>query len=72
MNEQVSGVRCLTVKEVAQKCGVSVSTIWNWVKLKIGFPDPFSIGPNTTRWQESAIDAYILSCIPGAMLTCNS
>lgn len=54
----------IRVKQVAQKCGLSVSMIWHKVNPKsrhydADFPRPFKISANATGWLESEINDYI-------------
>lgn len=54
----------IRTKQVAQKLGVSVSTIWNKTSPKnrhydAAFPKPFKVSANATGWLESEIDSYI-------------
>jgi len=48
----------ITVKEVASLCGVSVPTIWRWLKTAPDFPQPHKI-MGTTRWKLSEVESYI-------------
>lgn len=54
----------LRVKQVAEKIGVSVATVWNKTNSKhrlydATFPRPFKISANATGWLASEIDDYI-------------
>lgn len=54
----------LRAKQVAEKVGVSRSTLWNWVNPKSrhynpDFPQPFTVSGNVTGWRNTDIDAYI-------------
>ncbi len=42
--------RYLSVKEVAARFRVNVSTIWRWVQTAADFPQPIEFGNGTTRW----------------------
>ena len=44
-------------EDVAKRFGVARSTIWRWVKQGL-FPQPYRLGPSTTRWQEKDILAF--------------
>ena len=46
----------LSVREVAAWKGVSVNTIWRWVREK-RMPAPHKIGPNCTRFELGALRA---------------
>lgn len=39
----------LSVREVAGWKGVSINTVWRWVRAGV-IPAPKKIGPNCTRW----------------------
>ncbi len=61
MNEavqQVDDVRTLSVRDVADRFRVSLSTIWRW-KDRPDFPQPMTLGERATRWLESEINEYI-------------
>lgn len=49
-----------TVKELAERYGVSPASIWRWVNDPAtgGFPKPVSLSPGTTRWRRSDIEAW--------------
>lgn len=54
----------IRAKEVAQKLGISVSSVWNKSNPKsrhydAAFPKPFKISANATGWLESELLAYI-------------
>jgi prophage regulatory protein len=49
--------RYLTVKELATRWGVGVSTIWRWAH-EARIPSPIAIGPRATRWEISDIETY--------------
>ena len=50
--------RMMTVVQVAEYLGVSVSKVWRLQKPGIGFPSPVRIG-GSTRWDRHAIDQYL-------------
>ena len=56
------GQRFLRVKRVAERYDTSPSSIWRWANEKrfeyLGFPRPIKIGPHTTAWAESDLDAW--------------
>jgi len=45
----------ISVKSVAERYGVSVPTVWYWVKNGI-LPKPYKLGRNTTRWSIEELD----------------
>jgi len=52
--------RLLRLRDVKQKTGLGSSTIYR--RIADGtFPAPRSLGPNTVRWLQSEIDAWIKS-----------
>jgi prophage regulatory protein len=52
--------RLLRLREVKEKTGLGSSTIYR--RMADGtFPVPRSLGPNTVRWLQSEIDAWIRS-----------
>ena len=48
----------ITVKEVARMYGVSVPTIWRWLKVDPHFPKAHKI-VGTTRWMLSEVQDHI-------------
>lgn len=50
----------MSVVDVSIYFGVSKSTVWRWVKFRPNFPKGRKIGPGTTRWLKSEIEAYSL------------
>lgn len=58
MNDSaVSAQLYLSVKQVADRYGVSTDTIWRW-KRQGNFPKAVEVGPNVTRWRLSDLEAY--------------
>lgn len=49
----------LRVHEVARMCGVSVPTVWRWVRSRNDFPKPRKLGPRTTGWRASEVMAFL-------------
>lgn len=47
----------ISVKQLAIRYGVSVPTLWRWVKDG-KFPQPVKLGPGSTRWRESDVLAW--------------
>ena len=52
--------RLLRLRDVKQKTGLGTSTIYRRIADR-NFPAPRSLGPNTVRWLQSEIDAWIKS-----------
>ena len=52
--------RLLRLRDVKQKTGLGSSTIYRRI-ADGSFPAPRSLGPNTVRWLQSEIDAWIKS-----------
>lgn len=46
----------MTDREVAKRYSISRISVWRWARLGI-LPQPHKIGPNTTRWKSSDLDA---------------
>ncbi len=55
---QVASDHLLTAKAVAEKLGVSESTVWRWAREGI-MPKPVKLGKNTSRWKESSIQTFL-------------
>lgn len=52
-------MKVIRVRQVAEKFAVAPSTIWRYAKELPGFPQPVRLGPQSTAWVESEIDAYL-------------
>jgi prophage regulatory protein len=52
--------RLLRIRDVKRKTGLGTSTIYRRI-ADGSFPAPRSLGPNTVRWLQSEIDAWIKS-----------
>ena len=50
--------RYLTVLEVAQRYGLSKSSVWRLAGEDKGFPQPLKLAEGTTRWQLSKLLEY--------------
>jgi prophage regulatory protein len=62
--------RLLRLRDVKEKTGLGSSTIYR--RMADGtFPIPRSLGPNTVRWLQSEIDAWIRSLPSSQGGTCN-
>ncbi len=48
----------LSVRDVAARYGVGVSTVWRWTKTDPAFPVPIQITNGTTRWRRAELDAF--------------
>lgn len=48
----------LRLPQVLARIPVSNSTLWGWVKAG-HFPEPVKIGPMTTAWRGSEVDAWM-------------
>lgn len=53
----------LSDKQLAERFGISRTTVWRWSKSSSSFPKPVNLGPGVTRWRVSAIEKYELSCV---------
>lgn len=52
--------KALSASEVAEKLGVSIGTIWRWVRLG-DFPKGRAYSSRIVRWLESDVDSWIQS-----------
>ena len=52
----------LRLKQLKAVTNLSQATIWRRVKQDPTFPKPFSIGPNTTAWDEAEVLAWLDHC----------
>jgi prophage regulatory protein len=48
----------LSDTDIAQRYGVSRTTIWRWHRERPIFPRAFKLSPNCTRWKLSEIIAW--------------
>lgn len=53
----MSGPVYLTVKQVAERFGVSTDTIWRW-KRNGRFPKAVKLSSGSTRWRLADIEAF--------------
>ncbi len=53
--------RLLTIREVADRLGVSIRKVYRMVAAEPGFPKPVRVGTRSTRFLEGAIGGYIAS-----------
>lgn len=53
------GMPCLTVREVAELCGIGVRTVWRRVQEGL-FPPPHSLGGKIRRWAYADIEEFLL------------
>ena len=54
----LSGVRLLSIGEVAALCGVHKRTVWRLVAAGT-LPPPLRLGPKTLRWRLADLEAAI-------------
>ena len=54
--------RGLRPAQVAQKCGVSVPTVWRWARNNPLFPRPSKPSERVTLFDESEVDAFLTAC----------
>jgi len=54
--------RLIRKKHVLDKVNISSSSLWAWVASG-RFPAPIKLGPRTTVWLESEVDAFIDSLV---------
>ncbi len=48
-------MKYISVRDVAERYGVAVPTVWLWTKQK-DLPSPYKIGKNTTRWSLAELE----------------
>ncbi len=62
MREDFLVTQFLRVNAVARRYDVTASTIWRWAHEEryahLNFPKPISFGPNTTAFDEAALDRF--------------
>ena len=56
--------RMMTVREIAARTGLHRTSIFRQVASGT-FPKPFKLGPKSTRWNESEVEAYLAKCRRG-------
>ena len=62
--DPTSLARFLNVHGVAARYGVSVPTIWRWLKNGKGLPAPIHLSNGTTRWRIADLDAFYDALAP--------
>lgn len=56
----------LSDQEVASRYSVSRPTIWRWVRVIVGFPNPVKLAKGTTRWHLKDLEEYENGCDPNS------
>lgn len=51
-------MKFLSDRQLGDRYGVTVSTIWRWSKFNVGFPKPVKLASGTTRWRLDQIEAW--------------
>ena len=51
-------VKLLNVTEVASKIGVSIPTVYRFVRAGT-FPKPLAVGPQARRWRSDEVEAHL-------------
>ena len=59
MSSSATHNRAIRIKVVGDITSLSKPTIWRRVKTDPTFPKPFSIGPNSTAWDEGEVIAWL-------------
>ena len=62
--QQIPSRPFLSVKQVAERYGLSVATIWRWSKERDDFPRPRKLGSGSTRWKLDDLVAFERSDAP--------
>lgn len=39
--------------------GIAAPTLWRWTRRRAEFPRPIKLGPGTTAWRVSDLEAFI-------------
>ena len=55
---QATAERYMSVRQVAARYGVGLSTIWRWAADDDNFPRPFQLSSGITRWLESELRSF--------------
>lgn len=53
--------RYMRAKEASRYFKISKSTLWNWVRNRVGFPPPLKAGDGVTLFDIPAIETYLRS-----------
>lgn len=59
MSNDVRSIR-IRDKEVATILGCCKASVWNWVKTRLGFPQPKRDGRRCTFWLRHEVEAYAI------------
>lgn len=51
-------MKYLSDKQVAERYGVTVPTVWRWHKSDPKFPRAIKLSSGTTRWNLSEVEAW--------------
>jgi predicted DNA-binding transcriptional regulator AlpA len=51
--------RYMRAREASDYFKISKSTLWNWVKNRMGFPPPLKAGEGVTLFDIPAIETYL-------------
>jgi len=51
--------RLVRTTEAARYLGVSVPTLWRWARERPNFPRPQRLGPRSSRWDLTDVDAWL-------------
>ena len=58
-SQNIEPSACMTDREVAAYLSISVAKVWRSKNDEPGFPQPIKIGPGSSRWIRTEVDAYI-------------
>jgi prophage regulatory protein len=56
-----SEIRCLRVQEFAKKLSIGVSTVWDFLKKDVAFPQPINLSKRVTVWYEHEVNEFVAS-----------
>jgi prophage regulatory protein len=56
-------------RDVAKRLGISLPTLYRWVRTFPNFPRPRKIGPSVTVFDDAEIDAYVAACVDDYIAT---
>lgn len=52
-------MKIIRPRQAAEKCGIGIPTLWNWVRNKQDFPRPVRLSGGVSGFVEEEIDSYL-------------